>query len=173
MTFEEIYHTNKNTVYNLALQYTQNAEDASEIVQDVFLAVHKSQDNFRGEAQLTTWIYRITINKSLDFLKAKKRMKRFGFMTSLFYEKSGEIKYDQQHFNHPGVQLEDQEGIARIFHFINQLPDAQKTALILSKIEHKSQAEIAGIMNLSAKAVESLIQRAKQNLAKKLIPDEG
>ena len=59
-------------VFNLALQYVQNTEDAEEITQDVFVKIHFSKDNFKNQSAWRTWIYRITINQSLDFLKAKK-----------------------------------------------------------------------------------------------------
>lgn len=160
-------------VYNLALQYVQNAQDAEEITQDVFVSVYQSRDSFRQESGIATWIYRITINKSIDYIKAAKRKKRFAFITSLFAGDSVALEHDLFEFNHPGVQLEDKEAVATIFRHINELPDQQKTALILHKIEHKSQAEIADIMEISPKAVESLVQRAKTNLAKKLGSREG
>jgi RNA polymerase sigma-70 factor (ECF subfamily) len=155
-------------VYNLALQYTQNIEDAEEVAQDVFVSIYNSIDKFQANSKLSTWIYRITINKSLDFIKAKKTKKRFAFITNLFFEDSNEVKHDKANFNHPGVELENKEAVEKIFHEINQLPTNQKTVIILSRIEQKSQAEVAEIMNLSIKDVESLYQRAKQNLSKKL-----
>lgn len=161
-------------VYNLALHYTQQTEDAEEITQDVFIAAYQSLDTFKEKSLISTWLYRITINKSLDFIKSKKRKKRFGFITSLFFDDSAELKHnpaDNQY--HPGIQLEDKEGLKTLFSFINDLPDNQKTALILQKMEQKSQIEVAEIMNLSAKAVESLVQRAKTNLTKKIKENEG
>lgn len=168
MNFENIYHEYKNLVYNLALQYVQNAEDAEEITQDVFLTVYEKLNSFRQQSKLSTWLYRITINKSLDFLKAKKRKKRFGFLSSIFHEESGELKIDVSDFNHPGILLEQKEEMEELFRLINELPDNQKTVLILLKIEEKSQNEVAEIMNISSKAVESLFQRAKNNLTNKL-----
>ena len=69
--------------------------------------------------------------------------------------------------------LEQKESLKILFGHINDLPSNQKTALILSKIEQQSQKEIAQIMNISSKAVESLIQRAKENLLKKINNSEG
>lgn len=159
-------------VFNLSLNYVQNVEDAEEITQDVFVAVHQALSTFGNRSSLSTWIYRITINKSLDHIKAKKRKKRFGFIFSIFGDDTTPAN-DAQHFNHPGVQLEQKEAMANIFACINALPDNQKTALLLSKTEQKSQAEIAEIMDISVKAVESLIQRAKTNLSAKLKTSEG
>ncbi len=153
-------------MYNLALQYTQQTEDAEEITQDVFLAIHQSMGSFKNEAKLSTWIYRIAIHKSLDFLKAKQRKKRFRFFTSLFYENSNEIKYDNITFDHPGIDLEFKEKFQELFGAINLLGEKQRTAFILNKIDQKKQGEIAAIMGLTEKAVDSLIQRAKQNVIK-------
>lgn len=173
MNFEKLYVTHSSMVYNLALQYVQNIEDAQEITQDVFVAIHESMEGFNKHAQLSTWIYRITINKSLDFIKFRKRKKRFGFISALFFDDSNELKHDVPTFDHPGVLIENKEATELIFRYINGLSELQKTALILNKIEHKSQAEIAEIMNMSIKAIDSLIQRAKTNLQKKMKLNEG
>jgi RNA polymerase sigma-70 factor (ECF subfamily) len=77
------------------------------------------------------------------------------------------------HFNHPGIQLEQKEALQNLFELINQLPIKQQTTLILIKIEQKSLIETANIMELSPKAVESLLHRAKVNLQKKLTAFEG
>ena len=114
-------------------------EDAEEITQDVFVSVYQSIDQFKEQSSISTWIYRICINKSLDHIKAKKRKKRFGIFTSLFYEDSSDLRYDLPNVDHPGIQLEQKERLTYVFSCINQLPDKQKTALILSKIERKSQ----------------------------------
>lgn len=171
--FEEIYAIYKNMVYNLSLHYVQNIEDAQEITQDVFVSINQSLEKFNRKSSIKTWIYRITINKSLDYIKSGERKKRSGFLNTMFFGFKSELKFDIPIFNHPGVLLEQKEATKRIFNYINQLPDNQKTALILNKIEHKSQIEISEIMNISTKAVESLIGRAKINLLKKLNFNEG
>lgn len=174
MQFVTLYNEHKKLVYNLALHYVQNQEDAQEITQDVFVATYLALNSFKHESTFKTWLYRITINKSIDFIKAKKRKKRFGFITSLFFENSNELKHDLADMNyHPGIKLEDKEALNRILSCLNELPDNQKTALILHKIEQKSQTEVAKIMNMSVKAIESLVQRAKTNLQKKLKDSEG
>lgn len=157
-------------VYNLALNYMQNHEDAQEITQDVFVSVHQSLPRFKGESSVSTWIYRITINRSLDAIKARNRKKRLGHIVSLFGGSGAEDLYT---FDHPGVKLEQKAALEKIFRHINELPNSQKTALLLSKTEQRSQAEIAEIMGISTKAVESLLQRAKSTLAKKLEYTEG
>lgn len=159
-------------VFNLALQYVQNEQDAQEISQDVFIKVYDKLETFREDSTLTTWIYRITINTSLDFIKAKKRNKR-GFLLSALRVDSSEHIPQISHFNHPGALLEDKESIENIFKAINQLPEDQKTVLILLRIDQRSQKETAEIMNKSIKAIESLFQRAKKKLIELLIENEG
>lgn len=166
MNFEFIFYQYQKMVYNLALQYTQNTEDAEEITQDVFVKISQKIDGFKNESSLKTWIYRITINTSLDFIKSKNSNKRSFF--GLFKDDYENRQNEPIDFNHPGVVLEQKEEVMKIFSFINMLPNDQKTAVILLKIEGNSQQEAAEIMNLSQKAVESLFQRAKKNLIQKL-----
>lgn len=163
MTFDEIYFEHYKMVFNLALQYVQNTEDAEEITQDVFVKIFDNLNSFKKQSSLKTWIYRMAINQSLDFIKAKKAQKR-NFLSSLFSINDSNFKFQPSNFNHPGIELEQKEACQKIFEAINQLSDNQKTALILLKIEDKSQAETAEIMNLKVKALESLFQRAKNNL---------
>ena len=169
MQFNELYHTYRDLVFNLSLSYLQNREDAEDATQEIFVKIHHKLPSFRAASKAKTWIYRIAINHCLDVIKAKKRAKRFAFISNLFYPNSAEIKHDAAHFDHPGVQLEQKEALQRLFSHINQLPDQQKTALILTKIEAQSLKEAAEIMGKTPKSVESLLQRAKQNLKKKLV----
>lgn len=172
--FKSVYDEFKQLVYNLALSYVQNTEDAQDITQEVFVKVFQHYDKHNpAAASIKTWIYRITINHSLDFLRSKKTKKRLGFITSLFQKESGEPISDAAHFDHPGVVAEDKEELGYLFAAINELPENQKTALILTRIEDRPQKEVAEIMNTSVKAVEALLQRAKQALTKKLQDREG
>ena len=172
--FEQIYKDYKNLVYNLCLHYVLNPEDAKDITQEVFVKIYQRYHQYdAAAASLKTWICRITINHSLDFLKAKKTKKRFGFLTSLFHPETNEPIASTLHVNHPGVTTEDKEGLENLLRIIYSLPENQKTAIILNKIEDRPQKEVADIMNTSVKAVESLLQRAKQTIAKKLEDTEG
>tara|TARA_B110000091_G_C13708744_1_gene429526 strand:+ start:615 stop:1124 length:510 start_codon:yes stop_codon:yes gene_type:complete len=168
MDFNVFYTKNKNLVYNLALQYVQNIEQAQEITQDVFLKASQKIHAFKGQSKVETWLYRITINTSLDAIKAKKRKKRF----ALFSHNQDELN-NYTNFNHPGVTLENKEALQALFSLINKLPQTQKTALILVKIEGKSIKEVAHILEKTPKAIESLLQRAKTQLKKHRNQTEG
>ncbi len=172
--FTQLYKEYKNLVYNLTLHYLQNKEEAEDITQEVFIKIYKNIHQYNNQsATLKTWIYRITINTCLDFLKSKKTQKRFAFITLLFtVHSSTEIEISSS-FYHPGITFENKQALQLLLQQIKQLPTQQQTALILAKIEDKSQQEVAEIMNISVKAVESLIQRAKNNLRKKITETEG
>lgn len=157
----------QHMVYNTAISIVQNAEDADDITQEVFVQVYLSINEFKGESKLSTWLYRITISKALDHEKKKKRKKRFGLVQSLFGIQDNEPVHSAE-FNHPGVQLEKKERAAQLFKALHQLPDKQRIAFTLHKLEGQSHQEIAEIMNTSLYAVESLMGRAKINLKKVL-----
>ena len=172
--FEQIYKEYKNLVYNLCLHYVLNPEDAQDITQEVFVKIYQRYHQYDAAASsLKTWICRITINHNLDFLKAKKTKKRFGFLTSLFHPETNEPIASTLNLNHPGVTTEDKEGLETLLRIIYSLPENQKTAIILNKIEDRPQKEVADIMNTTVKAVESLLQRAKQTIEKELKDSEG
>ena len=166
-TFEEIYKQHADMVYNLSMVYLQNLEDAQEATQDVFVKVFDKINGFRQDSELKTWIYRITINQSIDYLKSKQRQKR-NFIFSLFDNSSESAENQIPDFNHPGISLENKEELENLMLKIYQLPENQKTVIFLLKIEDLSQKEVAEIMKLSEGAVESLFQRAKTSLKKLL-----
>ena len=167
LAFKSLVAAYQDMVYNTALGIVQNAEDAEDVAQEVFIQVYRSIDQFKGDARLSTWIYRITTTKALDHIRSRRRKKRFAFITSLFGP-NDELVHEPVDFQHPGVALDRKEQAALLFRMINQLPDNQKVAFTLHKTEGLSYQEIADIMELSVSAVESLLFRARQNLRKLL-----
>ncbi|XWW45295.1 RNA polymerase sigma factor [Fibrella sp. USSR17] len=166
--FRQFYERTKGRVYNTALSYVRNREDAEEITQDVYVELYRSLGTFNREATVTTWLYRITVNKSLDFLRHTQRQKRFAFLTSLFNLQTGAVEHDPADPVHPGLLLENQENASILFRAIDKLAEKQKTAYILTRVEGLSNVETAAIMAISVGAVESLLQRATDNLKKQL-----
>lgn len=158
--FEKLYRSFSDKVYNIALSYSKNVEDAEEITQDVFLKMYRNAASFNNNSSLSTWVYRIVVNTSLNYLKKKNRFTLF---------KSAYTDTESIEFNHPGVQLEQKENAKLLFKGIDCLPDRQKTAFILSYIEWLPRQEVADIMGISLKSAESLLQRAKQTLRIRLM----
>ncbi|MBO0934404.1 RNA polymerase sigma factor [Fibrella aquatilis] len=164
--FRALYEHTKSRVFNTALSYVRSREDAEEITQDVYVEVFRSAGAFRGEAGVTTWLYQITVRKSLDWLRHRKRQKRFAFLTSLFDPNSGALLHDPPDFFHPGIALDQQENAALLFRAIDKLSDKQKTAYILARVEGLSNIDTANVLGVSVGAVESLLTRATENLKK-------
>ncbi len=165
--FKSIVDTWQDMVYNAALGIVQNAEDAEDIAQEVFVQVYHSVGSFKGDSKFSTWLYRIAVTKSLDHVRRKKRKKRFGLVRSLFGEDS-ETTIDAPDFHHPGVNMEQKENAATLFKAIKLLPENQRVAFTLNKLEGLSYQEVSDIMKTTVSSVESLMHRAKTNLQKKL-----
>lgn len=149
-------------VYNTCLGFLKNAEDAEDMSQEVFIEAFRSIHKFRGEANLKTWLYRISVNKSLEAIRKSNRQKRKGDTMSI----SNEMEVGSERFYHPGVVLEQKERSAILFDAIRQLPENQQAAFTLHKVEGLSYEEIAKILDKSVASVESLMHRAKHNLKK-------
>jgi RNA polymerase sigma-70 factor (ECF subfamily) len=163
--FKFLVDTYQDRIFNTAIGIVQNAGDAEDVAQEVFIQVYRSIHQFKGDSKLSTWLYRIATTRALDLLRSRKSKKRFGFMQRLFGENNEPI-YEVPDFNHPGIALEKKEDAARLFKAIGQLPDSQKTAFTLHKLEDLSYKEVSEVMKTSVAAVESLMHRAKLNLRK-------
>jgi RNA polymerase sigma-70 factor (ECF subfamily) len=156
-------------VIKTAFHLLQNMDDAEDLAQDVCIEILESAESFKGASSLSTWIYRLTVNKSLNFIRKNKRKQLVKQFESFF--RKGDDKADAT-IAEPSAYdraFENTERRQILDSAINSLPEKQKTAFILSKYEELSYKEITEIMNLSLPSVESLLQRAKQNLQKKLI----
>ena len=100
----------QNKVYSTCISFVPNREDAEDIAQEVFLEVFNSIHKFKGDSKLSTWIYKITTNKCLEFIRKKNTKKRFAFLQSIM---GNEIPLDKTNYftemNHPGILLENKE----------------------------------------------------------------
>ncbi len=156
-------------VFATCISFVPNREDAEDIAQDVFVEVFRSIKKFKGDSSLSTWIYRITTNKCLEFIRKRNTTKRFAFFQSLA---GSDFDIDRTNFftemNHPGVILENKEKSETLFLAINNLPEAQRVAFTLNKVDGKSYREVSAIIEKSLSSVESLLFRAKKNLQKTL-----
>lgn len=164
--YKYVYDLYARMVYSVCFRMTGNKEEAEDILQDVFIKAFNSISSFREDSKLSTWIYQITVNTCLNKLRRKNAI---SFFALDFWkdEKGGKEMVD----NNPSPEkaLEKSELQQIVQGAINSLPAKQKTAIILSRYEELSYKEISKIMALSLSSVESLIFRAKENLAKKLI----
>jgi RNA polymerase sigma factor (sigma-70 family) len=167
--YSQLIDDYQQKVFATCISFVPNKEDAEDIAQEVFIEVFNSIHKFKGDSKLSTWIYRITTNKCLEFIRKKNTKKRFAFMQSIL---GNEIPMDKTsyftEFNHPGIVLENKERNETLFHAINQLPEIQRVVFTLHKIDGKSYKEISEIIKKSVSSVESLMFRANKNLQKLL-----
>lgn len=168
-TFAQLLNEFEKKVFATCISFVPNKEDAEDIAQEVFLEVFRSVNKFKGDSKLSTWIYKITTNKCLEFIRKKNSKKRFAFMQRIL---GNEILIDKTSYftevNHPGVLLENKEKSAIIFKAINTLPENQKVIFTLAKVDGKSYQEIVEITGKSLSSVESILFRAKKQLQQKL-----
>jgi RNA polymerase sigma-70 factor (ECF subfamily) len=167
-SFRVIFEENKRKVINTCFRIVNNTEIAEDLTQEVFIKVYQSVANFRGESKLSTWIFRIAVSKSLDYLRSQKRKKRFALLKSL----TGDDKLNKQisapENLAPDIQIDSEERMQVLKQALDSLSENQRIAFSLSKYDEMSYQEIANIMDTSVSSIESLIFRAKKNLRKKL-----
>ncbi len=165
LAFKQLVETWQNMVFNTVLGIVQDIQEAEDVAQEVFIQVYQSVAGFRGEAKLSTWLYRISVTKALDAERKKKSKKRMANLKT--WIGLGE-KEEAIHFHHPGVELDNKERAAILFSAMQKLPENQRIAFILIKTEGLRYEDVAEIMNITIKAVEALMHRAKENLRKNL-----
>jgi RNA polymerase sigma-70 factor (family 1) len=165
--FKELFDDYSSLVFNVALRMLQNKEDAEDITQDTFLQSYVSIKNFRSEARLSTWLYRIAVNTSLNFQRKRKRERWLSL--DFGSDESEDPREVASTDANPQDNLERNEIELVVQKAINSLPKKQRISLLLYRYEGLSYEEIAKVMNVSVPSVESRLHRAKQALAVKLI----
>lgn len=137
-------------------------EDADDLTQEVFMKIWKNIDKFRGDAQLSTWIYRIALNKSLDFLKAKKIRLLLTFNT-LEGHLSGSL--EQGHY------FSGDEALLKLQKAIQILPQKQKAVFNMHYFDELTFEKISVITGVTSGALKASYHEAVQKIKKKLMED--
>ncbi|NQU86837.1 MAG: sigma-70 family RNA polymerase sigma factor [Mariniphaga sp.] len=167
--FREMVENYQKMVVNTCFGMVHNTEDAEDIAQEVFIEMFRSIHKFRADSKLSTWLYRISVNRSLNFIRDNKKNKWFQSFEDAVQSKNAELpKFTSSETENPEMKLENSQRATLLHEAIDSLPESQKVAFTLSKYEELSYQEISGVMDLSISSVESLIHRAKKNLQKKL-----
>ncbi|MDP2235908.1 MAG: RNA polymerase sigma factor [Bacteroidales bacterium] len=164
--FKALVKMYRPMVHRVVFRMVQNNDDTEDLVQDVFIQIWQSICNFRGEAGLKTWIYRMAVNKAINHLRWK-RIRNFMSISG----NSSKINTEDR------LQINDESGFEKLVQMdshntilwaMEKLPANQSAAFMLSKAEGLSNPEIAEVLNTTIGAVESLIFRAKKQLKKSL-----
>jgi RNA polymerase sigma-70 factor (ECF subfamily) len=167
--FKNMVDSYQKLVVNTCYGMVHNREDAEDIAQDVFIEVYRKIQDFREDSKLSTWLYRIAVNRSLNHIRDNKKHRWFRSFEDEVSEKCKKyLEVEAAKSDEPEYELENQQRAIILKEAINSLPKNQKVAFILSKYEDLSYHEIAEVMELSVSSIESLIFRAKKGLQKKL-----
>ena len=168
--YRKLVDTYQRLVFNACFNLLRHTSDSEDIAQDVFIEVFESIHQFRHESKLSTWLYRVSINKSLNHIRKQKTKSMISSIESFFTgDKPVKLEVEDVSANDTPHSIEYKERSRVLQSAISSLPDNQRIAFSLSKFDEISYQEIAEIMNLSLPAIESLIHRAKINLQKKLV----
>lgn len=158
--FKTLMEKYQSQVFRTTMGFLHSKEDAEDITQDIFVKVYQSLTSFKGESEFSTWLYTVTVNMSINFITRNRKNRLLQSLEDIFSRPSSEKT--------PLEQLEESERDQRIRKAIDSLSEKQRTAFILSKYEELPQKTIASVMNTSEGAIEQLLQRAKNNLQRKL-----
>jgi len=164
--FKQLVDTYQDKVINICYGFLKNRRDAEDTAQEVFIEVYRSIGTFRGDSKLSTWLYRISVTKSLDLLRKKKRRVKLQQITGFL---SGSKIDSSENFidnTLPDSELIDNERREILYKAIDKLSKDQKTAIVLNKLQGYSYKEVADIMGKSVSSVESLIYRSTNKLRK-------
>lgn len=165
----ELYQTK---VYNLALRMTGSPEDAADLSQETFLNAWRGFPSFQGDSSFSTWLYRLTNNACIDFLRREKRRRSVDGALPLDDGETDYAAFVPDESPSPQMLLEGQELRESIRRGLMQLSEEHRQVLVLREISGLSYAEISAITGLEEGTVKSRIARARLSL-RKILQAEG
>lgn len=156
--FRHIVEEYKDMIFSISYKYTGNYDSAQDLSQEIFLRIWRYINNFRGDSSLKTWIFRIAYTTSINYAKKHKK----------FTSENEMIPNTIKSNDNPHKDAVNKRIMEDIERAIASLPDRQKMAFILKQYEDRSYREISRIMDITEKAVENLIYRARLSLQEQL-----
>ncbi len=160
--FDELYAAYVNRVYTLASYLCEDRTAAQDVTQNVFLKVYQGLDAFRHDAEVSTWIHRITVNACLDY-RRRQRVRRFLSWSSL-----DGVDVVGPDTDAPDVRLQRDETQRRVQLALRTLPTKYRVPILLKYLEDLSYQEIADILKCRVGTVASRLSRGQRLLARKL-----
>ena len=168
--FRELVERYQRKIVSVALGMVHNPDDALEIAQETFVKAFESLGGFKGESSFYTWLYRIVVNRAIDFRRRERRHPtvalddRDGQGTGEGYEDT--LKEERP--NDPYQQVQAREVGDRVSAAINELTPDHKAVILLREVEGLSYEEISRVMQCSKGTVMSRLHYARKKLQKKL-----
>jgi RNA polymerase sigma-70 factor (ECF subfamily) len=164
--FEELVRRTYVDTYTLAVRLTANEEDARDVVQDAYLRAWKGIDRFRGDAQFSTWMYRITANAASTLVE-KRRRRRTEVLDDL--TEPAETAYDAQ----PELAAESALGLAELGRAVEALPPKLRSIVVLKDVYGLSHDSIAAELGISVAAAKVRLHRGRKRLREMLDDESG
>lgn len=172
--FDRLVERYADRVFGVAYRILQDRAEAEDLCQEVFVTLHGALQSFRGDAKLSTWIYRITHNRGLNRLKFLQR-RHLGRMASLDDPHAPPLRIADHDVTSSAASAEHQLQIAEMSAALEaalrQLPEEQRVLVVFRDLEDLSYDEIADITGLAMGTVKSRIHRARMALADLLRPE--
>lgn len=160
-SFAALVEQNQGRIYNLALRMTGNTDDALELSQEAFLNAWKGLGKFQEDSSFATWLYRLTSNVCIDFLRREKRRSALSMTVSLDDEEEArQAELPDERYS-PHVEAERRERRETLRAGLASLSEEHRRVLILRELEGLSYGEIAQVLKLEEGTVKSRIARAR------------
>ena len=168
--FDVLIRAYEKRVYNLAYRLSGSYDDANDISVDAFIRIYQAIKLFRGEANFSTWLFRIVTNIYLDRRKRARNKQHLSLEEYIELEENSVARQIESPLPTPDRVAEARERTDPLQAIINTLPDYQRAMIVLYHTEGKSYEEIAAIMALPLGTVKSRLNRARLVLREKLQP---
>ena len=155
--FEQIVMDHSSFVYNVAYRMMGNPDDAEEVVQETFLSAYRARDRFRGDAQVTTWLYRIAVNAALMRLRRSSRRKEVVTDPVEIYRRIDRTDWSEA----PDKALLNNELKQRLEEGIGELPDDLRAAVVMRDVQGLTNGEAAEVLEISVSALKARLHRGR------------
>lgn len=167
--FEEIIERYEAKVFNLAMRFTRNQEDAEEVLQDVFSTIYAKIDGFRGQSAFSSWLYRIIVNAAFMKLRKRKQQPAVALEDLLPAVRQRCLEGDASAQGRSDSITLNRELRHILEQAIGRLPEDYRAVFILRDVDGLSNQEVGQILNLTVPAVKSRLHRSRLMLRKKLL----